>query len=224
MASDAFQYLFNDLNQMCFNKHILSQYLQGRATSADHLWHFKQKFASNLAGCAFLSHMLAIERREDSASNFLLSLDDCSMTMPAMDTFKAKQSSVFGNKIPFRLTPNLETFIGQIATEGTFASALSNYAEAANAQKNMLASSLSFFMWDEEAHSSSIKVTPLPKSSALVMEENGATVAEMVHRATSLSPISQKSQTDDEVVSELINAATDPKLLCLMNPSWMPWM
>jgi hypothetical protein len=220
--NDAFQCIFKDLNQMCFNKHILSQYLQEVTMSVDHLWHFKQTFATNMATGAFLSHMLAAERRTDSASNFLLSLDDCSLTMPAMDSFKVKQPSVFVNRIPFRFTPNLEEFIGQIATEGTFSRALSNYAEAVSSQKEMLSSTLSFFMWDEDAHSNFDKISLKP--SALVMGENSTAAKEMVIRAASLSPLAQKEETDDEVVMQLINAATDPKLLCLMNPSWMPWM
>lgn len=96
--------------------------------SACELWHTRKQTAQHLAAFIFQSYLFSVGRRLPTnilftrASGQMHSAD----LIPALSSNKPEFSN--HEAVPFRLTPNLQAFVGPIGVEGVLVSALMSIA------------------------------------------------------------------------------------------------
>lgn len=107
------------------------------------LWRMRKQFALQVASCSFMTYVVCLSGRVPGRFN--LSRTTGLMTMSEVlpgrmrsclaihsDSFigLASQNSLFvtHDVVPFRLTPNMQTFLGPVFTEGLLAAGLMSIA------------------------------------------------------------------------------------------------
>ncbi|KAK7029159.1 hypothetical protein R3P38DRAFT_3516148 [Favolaschia claudopus] len=81
------------------------------------LWRMRKQFALQLASCSFMTYTLSLTHR--TPYRFLLSRTTGQMTMTELVPGLSQQLPIFATNdiVPFRLTPNMQNFLGPIFTE-----------------------------------------------------------------------------------------------------------
>ncbi|KAF2153530.1 hypothetical protein K461DRAFT_321169 [Myriangium duriaei CBS 260.36] len=224
---------------------VVLEYFQSIYPTYDALWLFRRQFSHQLASLTFLTFTMFITLRYPSKTNISRATGQIwgSELVPAM----AAQHPKFHNPepVPFRLTPNLQTLMGPIHTEGIFVCALMAIARClteTTSNSNMptpnpgstiapsdtsgsdLESHLSIFVRDEmsfwytQQHRSTIKDGELREN---VQRNTDAIVNKAVAiagepRAGNL-PASQS-------VLDLVARASEPRNLGAAEGLWMGWL
>ncbi|TKX26698.1 transcription-associated protein [Elsinoe australis] len=137
---------------------VVLNYFKAVYPTYDALWLFRRQFSHQLASLTFLTFTMFITTRYPSKMNISRGTGQIwgSELVPAM----AAQQPRFHNPeaVPFRLTPNLQTLMGPIHTEGIFVCALMAIARCLT----------------ETTSTSSTMPTPNPNSAAAGNDTQGS--------------------------------------------------
>lgn len=187
---------------------------------------FRKQFSYQLASLTFITYIMHMSARWPSKMNISRSTGNVwgAELIPAL----ASQRPVFGSPevVPFRLTPNLQTLMGPLATEGLFASALMAIAlclTQAHDQGGELEQQLSIFVRDEMFfwHSQSRHNTP---SEGQLREFVQVNVDNVVKKALSVAKPPEGTLPANQTVVDLIARSVDPKALASSDVLWMPYL
>jgi transformation/transcription domain-associated protein len=140
----------------------------------------------------------------------------------------SQQSFLFtGNEaVPFRLTPNLQTFMNPIALEGLFVSSIATIAEALSNPDTDLYDFLAVFIRDELMTWQSVIRKPLGSNITRLRELVNQNVRLCLHRSQKLAcrmerDSGEKSEPVFQSVLDLISQATNPLKLAQMDISFL---
>ena len=83
------------------------------------LWRMRKQFTLELAACSFMTYIFCLMGR--LPGRFHVSMSTGRMSMTDISPSIANNQPVFAttDTVPFRLTPNLQRFLGTFFTEGT---------------------------------------------------------------------------------------------------------
>lgn len=88
------------------------------------LWRMRRQFGSQLAAACFMTFVLCLSSRHPSRFQICRSTGQIAMTelIPSLSS----QMPIFATSdvVPFRLTPNMQNFLGPICTEGILTSGI----------------------------------------------------------------------------------------------------
>ena len=187
---------------------------------------FRKQFSYQLASLTFMTYIMHMSARWPSKLNVSRTTGSVwgSELIPAL----VSQRPVFGTTefVPFRLTPNLHTLMGPLATEGLFASALMAIAGClteVHEPGNELEQQLSIFVRDEMIFWHTQQRQPIPVENQLrqYVQDN---VDLVVKRAVSLARPPEGTLPANQTVVDLIAKAVDPKALAAADALWMGYL
>ena len=187
---------------------------------------FRKQFSYQLASLTFMTYIMHMSARWPNKLNISRATGNVwgSELIPAL----VSQRPVFGTTefVPFRLTPNLQTLMGPLATEGLFASALMAIAGClteAHEPGNELEQQLSIFVRDEMIFWHSQQRQPIPVEDTLRkhVQDN---VDLVVKKAVSLARPPEGTLPANQTVVDLVAKAVDPKALAAADALWMGYL
>ena len=130
--------------------------------------------------------------------------------------------------VPFRMTKNLQTFISTFGLQGPFANCVTNIAQALLTRASVFENQMSLFFRDDLLSWHISKTQPRPESElqrieAQLKERVQANVQRVIDHIEYVAPSNVETFQCNKI-HELINAATDPKVISQMGPTWLPWL
>ena len=188
------------------------------------LWLFRRQFSYQLAALTFITYIMHMNTRYPHKMNISRRTGNIwgSELVPSM----AGGKPLFHNPepVPFRLTPNLQTMMGPLATEGIFAPALMAIARCLVEPEGELEMQLSIFVrdemvhWHTQQHRQHVQDGQLRES----VEHNSG---QIVKRAKSLAEVPNSNNLPaNQTVVDLVAVAVNPGKLCMTDPLWMPYL
>ncbi|KAI4175603.1 MAG: hypothetical protein LQ343_001594 [Gyalolechia ehrenbergii] len=207
---------------------IVLHYFQQTYPSYSDFWLFRRHFSAQLAALTFMTYIMHMSARFPHKLNISRSHGSVwgSELIPAI----ASGQALFHNPEPvqFRLTPNLQTLMGPLATEGIFAPAIMAIARCLtepNGQgEKELELQLSIFVRDEmifwftQQHKAPVAENELRKAVARNCEG-------VVKKAVSLArPPEAGNLPANQTVIDLVSKSVDPVALAQCDALWMGWL
>lgn len=231
--------LFEEICQKFVPSTILNNYVKSIYKDFSSFWNFRRKFISQYASMIFSTYVLAIGHRLPHKIGF--SRDSCSLVcselLPALN-----QSGQFTltEAVPFRLTPNFQTFLTDFGIEGPFTTFIAALGQALSGKKQDLSDYLALFVRDEilawaNTNQGASVIPSLPSDDIISMQSEIASkilqnVEIIMKRVQTLgcSKEIEKSaeslQPLDQTILDLISCAANPQKLAHMDAHWHPWL
>lgn len=242
----------NSVQEQFVPKDLVRQYFAATYPSYDSFWLFRRQFSYQLAALTYITFTMFMTTRYPNKMHISRGTGNIwgSELLPFMlanrPTFHQPES------VPFRLTPNLQTLMGPIHTEGIFTCALMAIARcltsdstsstptpannangqgaapqsnAANDNTNTeLEHHLSIFIRDEIQFWYMSSHRQSIKESE--MRENVQRNAEaIVNKAVAIAKEPPGNNVPaSQSVLDLVARATNPEKLCQTDLLWMPWL
>lgn len=125
--------------------------------------------------------------------------------------------------VPFRLTPNIQTLMGPLATEGLFSSALMAIARSIAEPRLEMEQQLSIFVRDEMLYWATAQHRGhLPEGQLREMVQNNSEF--IVTRAVVLASPPEGNLPANQSVIDLISKAVNPHHLAQSDVLWMAFL
>lgn len=201
---------------------VLDFFQQTYPNFAD-FWLFRRQFAFQYAAIAFMTYVMHMGNRYPNKIMISRSTGDIwgSELIPTINPAKA----FFYNpeQVPFRFTPNVQTLLGPIATEGVFACAIMAIARCLTEPRHELEQQLSVFVRDEMMYWATAQhrgILPVPQLRDLVYNNSEI----IVNRAVSLASPPEGNLPANQTTIDLISKAVNPQHLATCDTLWMPYL
>lgn len=231
--------LFEEICQKFVPSALLNNYVKSIYHDYSSFWNFRRKFTSQYASSIFTTYILAIGHRFPHKIGFDRS--SCSLVsselLPALN-----QSGQFTltEAVPFRLTPNIQSFLTDFGIEGPFTTYIAALGQALSGKKQDLSDYLTLFVRDEiftwaGTNQGAAVISSLPVDDIISMQSEIAgkifqNVEIIMKRVQTLgcSKEVEKSaeslQPLDQTILDLISCAANPQKLAHMDSHWHPWL
>jgi transformation/transcription domain-associated protein len=202
---------------------VLLDYFQKTYPNYADFWLFRRQFSYQYAAICFMTYVMHMGNRYPNKISISRATGDIwgSELIPTVNPAKA----FFYNpeQVPFRLTPNIQTLMGPIATEGVFASTLMSIARCLTEPRQELEQQLSVFVRDEmifwaTAHHRST----LTENQLRELVQNNSDI--IVNRAVSLASPPEGNLPANQTTIDLISKAVNPQYLASADALWMPYL
>ncbi|KKK18394.1 hypothetical protein P175DRAFT_0247193 [Aspergillus ochraceoroseus IBT 24754] len=202
---------------------MVLDYFQRTYPNFSDFWLFRRQFAYQYAAIAFMTYVMHMGNRYPNKIMISRNSGDIwgSELIPTVNPTKA----FFYNpeQVPFRFTPNIQTLMGPIATEGLFACALMAIARCLTEPRHELEQQLSVFVRDEmmfwaTAHHRGV----LPPQQLRDLVYNNSDI--IVNRAVSLASPPEGNLPANQTTIDLISKAVNPQHLASCDALWMPYL
>lgn len=189
-------------------------------------WLFKRRFSYQLAALTFMTYVLFIDKRYPQKIHIargtgnIWSSELLSFMTPGRPFFSSVEH------VPFRLTPNLQTLMGPLATEGIFSCSIMAIARCLTEPEFELEHALTLFVRDEVMFwftSSHNRVGQITEGQ---LRDTVQTNCELiVKRAMSLTTTDPEAKVPaNQTVIDLISKAVNPINLALMDALWQAYL
>ena len=202
---------------------VVLDYFQKTYPNFSDFWLFRRQFAYQYAAIAFMTYVMHMGNRYPNKIMVSRSTGDIWGTelIPAINPAKA----FFYNpeQVPFRFTPNIQTLMGPIATEGLFACALMAIARCLTEPRQELEQQLSIFVRDEMMFWATAQhrgTLPVAQLRDLVYSNSDV----IVNRAVSLASPPEGNLPANQTTIDLISKAVNPQYLASCDALWMPYL
>ncbi|KAI0129973.1 FAT domain-containing protein [Xylariales sp. AK1849] len=187
-------------------------------------WLFRRRFSYQLSTLTFMTYILFMTGRYPHKFN--IARGSGKIWGSELMSFMAPAKPFFHNPepVPFRLTPNLQTLMGPLATEGIFSCAIMAIARCLTEPEFQLEHALTLFVRDEMIFwfTSSHRAMHLNENQ---LRETVQTNCEMiVKRAVSLAASPVGNLPANQTVIDLISKAVNPMNLAQCDALWMPYL
>ncbi|ODV88694.1 hypothetical protein CANCADRAFT_52791 [Tortispora caseinolytica NRRL Y-17796] len=205
--------------------HVLRDYFVSVYKSFEEFWLFRKQFSYQYAGVAFLTFMLSINGRYPhkiviTRSSGSVWSSEMLPLLPSQNQFPQFQNT---ERVPFRLTPNLQRLMGDVSLEGLFSPCMMVISKCLTDEESDLEDFLSLFVRDEVISWYTQQHRPAAQDQQLrdIVQMN---VEKITKKAASMSqPMSAKHPTNQAVIN-LIAQAVNPRDLALADNLWLPYL
>lgn len=215
--------VFNAIQEKWVPSTLALDYFQQVFPQFAEFWLFRRQFSYQLSALTFMTYILYMHNRYPQKINIARGSGKIwgSELMSYMSTSKP----FFHNPepVPFRLTPNLQTLMGPLATEGIFACSLMSIARCLTEPEQELEHALTLFVRDEmifwltSSHRNHISENQLRES----VQVNSDSI---VKRAMSLAQNPAGNLPANQTVIDAIAKAVNPMNLAQCDALWMPYL
>jgi len=192
--------------------------------SYSEFWLFRRQFSYQFAALTFMTYILHMHNRYPHKMSIARATGNVwgSELMSCMAAGKA----FFHNPepVPFRLTPNLQTLMGPLATEGIYSCAIMAIARCLTEPEFELEQQLSLFVRDEMIFwfTNSHRTQQMAENS--LRETVQANSEIIVKRTMSLASAPSGALPANQTVIDLIAKAVNPMYLAQTDALWMPYL
>ncbi|KAL2170135.1 hypothetical protein VTG60DRAFT_5157 [Thermothelomyces hinnuleus] len=203
---------------------VALEYFQGTFPDFSEFWLFRRRFSYQLAALTFMTYVLHIDKRYPHKMH--IARGSGNIWGSELISFMAANRPYFHNQepVPFRLTPNLQTLMGPLATEGIFACSVMAIARCLTEPEFQLEHALTLFVRDEMMY----WFTSSHRSVALTENQLRETVQAnsdmIVKKAVSLAQAPAGNLPAHQTVIDLIAKAVNPMNLAMCDALWMPYL
>ncbi|RAL61698.1 hypothetical protein DID88_002766 [Monilinia fructigena] len=190
--------------------------------SFSEFWLFRRHFSYQYAALTFMTYIIHMHNRYPHKISISRATGSVwgSELMPCMAAGKA----LFHNPepVPFRLTPNIQTLMGPLATEGIYSCAIMAIARCLTEPEFELEQQLCLFVRDEmifwyTSSHRAMEDTQLRQS----VQANSDMI---VKRALSIAKSPEGALPANQTVIDLIAKAVNPMNLAQTDALWMPYL
>lgn len=209
---------------------ILSKYLYNASQSMESLYAFRKRFAVQWAIESLLQYAFNVVDR--TPSRLVINIDTGQVVPTEFRISYNNQGLVEGNKLPFRLTRNIENLIGPFMIGGVFVPAMASGAEAFKCVDEELNPALCVILRDDIVSWYCSKSPPRSDSKNQELERQlGERIVKNVslaqRRMLECSPDTEmgtdKQDAADLHLRKLLHVATSPENLCEAPLPFQPW-
>ena len=203
---------------------IVLDYFNATHTSFSEFWLFRRTVSYNLAALTFMTYILYMNSRHPHKMSIARATGRVwgSELIPAM----AGAKPYFHNPepVPFRFTPNLQTLLGPLATEGIFAPSIMAIARCLTEPEGELELQLSLFVRDEMTFWYTQQQRQNTTDGQL-RESVQINCEQIVRRAVSLAqPPTAGNLPANQTVVDLVAQAVNPIKLSQCDSVWMGYL
>ncbi|AEO62746.1 TRA1-like protein [Thermothielavioides terrestris NRRL 8126] len=203
---------------------VVLEYFQLVFPDFSEFWLFRRRFSYQLAALTFMTYILHIDKRYPHKMN--IARRSGNIWGSELISFMAANRPYFHNQepVPFRLTPNLQTLMGPLATEGIFACSVMAIARCLAEPEQQLEHALTLFVRDEMMYwftSSSRAMTLTENQLRETVQANSDMI---VKKAVSLAQAPAGNLPAHQTVIDLVAKAVNPMNLALCDALWMPYL
>lgn len=196
-------------------------------TYADYadFWLFKRRFSYQLAALTFMTYVLFIDKRYPQKIH--ISRSTGNIWSSELLSFMTSQRPFFSalEHVPFRLTPNLQTLMGPLATEGVFSCSIMAIARCLTEPEFELEHALTLFVRDEVMFwfTSSHRLVHLNEGQ---LRDTVQTNCDLItKRAMTLATTDPEAKVPaNQTVIDLISKAVNPISLAMMDALWQAYL
>ncbi|KXS11669.1 hypothetical protein M427DRAFT_158085 [Gonapodya prolifera JEL478] len=212
---------------------MLQRFMASRMETYSDLWAMRKQFTQQYASMTFMSYVMGISPRYPS--RIVISCNTGSIW--AAELYPAHGANALlgsSEKVPFRLTPNIQTFMTPTGVEGVFTSSLMAIARSLTEPEFDVEDYTGLFVRDELLILASNNTFTHNKALATEQQLKDAianNVDLISKRISSLScRIEREKQSAEasipvnQTIIDLISAASNPHNLAQMDIAWVPWL
>ncbi|KAK3684811.1 hypothetical protein B0T22DRAFT_491846 [Podospora appendiculata] len=203
---------------------VALQYFQATFPEFAEFWLFRRRFSYQLAALTFMTYILHIDKRYPHKIN--IARGSGNIWGSELMAFMAPNRPFFHNQepVPFRLTPNLQTLMGPLATEGIFSCSIMAIARCLTEPEFQLEHALTLFVRDEMMYWFTSSHRQGNLTEAQLRETVQANSEMIVKKAVSLAQAPVGNLPANQTVIDLVAKAVNPMNLALCDALWMPYM
>lgn len=203
---------------------VALEYFQGVFPDFSDFWLFQRRFSYQLAALTFMTYILHIDKRYPHKIN--IARGSGNIWGSELVSYMAANRPYFHNQepVPFRLTPNLQTVMGPLATEGIFACSVMAIARCLTEPEQQLEHALTLFVRDEMMFWFTSSHRSLSLTESQLRETVQANSDMIVKKAVSLAQAPAGNLPAHQTVIDLIAKAVNPMNLALCDVLWMPYL
>ena len=203
---------------------MMTRFMRGTFPDANELFMFKRQFTNQLAMLAFATYGFYLNKGAPHALRFLLKNGNMSPWELAPNFDGAGMLTQI-DRIPFRLTPNLVNFVSPVGITGLFSSALVATAQTLQDPDFGVEDYLSAILRDELINWYANHEHPFQKSAVKNDVLHAKVKRNVLHIMKRLEPLSNNDfDVNNNPVDTLIKLSTSSTNLCMMPPTWHPWL
>jgi hypothetical protein len=212
------------------DRRTLLRYLQKTFGTPESFYLFRRSLAVQLAANSLLQYVFSVAER--TPQRFVILKDNAKVMSPDFRISYSNQGFVEGHQVPYRMTPNIETALGEHYIQGLFIRTMAMISAAVKQHREEFDPVLRLLMRDDILawYSKSLAKTD-SKTQELerqLTERVSKNVYTLQSRFAECSPSSKtigdlSSPPLDKRVVDLFEVATDPERLCMMPASYHAW-
>ena len=215
--------IFNAIQEKWVPHTVALDYFQQTFPQYAEFWLFRRQFSYQLAALTFMTYILYMHNRYPQKMN--IARGSGNIWGSELMSYMSSNKPFFHNPepVPFRLTPNLQTLMGPLATEGIFACSVMAIARCLTEPEQELGHALTLFVRDEmifwftSSHRNGISDSQLRES----VQVNSDSI---VKRAISLAHNPSGNLPANQTVIDAIAKAVNPMNLAQCDALWMPYL
>ncbi|KAJ3373226.1 hypothetical protein HDU91_000939 [Kappamyces sp. JEL0680] len=226
-----------EISEKMIPETVVSTYFSTKMASFQDLWVLRKRFTSQMAAVSFMCYLLSIGGR--IPQKFYISAEKGNIWLPELLSSISSQTFLFhcNESIPFRLTPNLQHFMGPNGLEGLYAASMVTIASVLSEGDTDLRDFLSIFIRDEIISWQTAIRKPMVQSTSRLRELVNQNLRLCLSRAQNMSckterslvrlawPLtpqaSERSEPVNQSILDLISTATNPLKLAHMEVSYL---
>ncbi|EEH23239.2 hypothetical protein PABG_05450 [Paracoccidioides brasiliensis Pb03] len=214
--------IFSAIQEKWVPNTILLDFFQQTYPNFADFWLFRRQFSYQYAAVAFMTYIMHMTNRYPNKISISRATGDIwgSELIPNIHT--AKPLFFNPEHVPFRLTPNIQTLMGPLATEGIFACAVMAIARCLTEPRHELEQQLSIFVRDEMIFWSGAQRGSTVETQLREMVQSNSDF--IVNRAVSLASPPDGNLPANQSVIDLISRAVNPQNLSQSDALWMPYL
>ena len=211
---------FTAIQEKWVPKTIALEYFQATYQNFEDFWLFRRQFSYQLAALTFMTYTMHMTTRYPPKMSVARRTGNIwgSELVPTMNQNCTLHNS---EPVPFRLTPNLQTVMGPIATEGIYACSIQAIARSLTEPEGELEQQLSIFVRDEVI----FWFTQQHRSGDGQLRERVQHNSEViVNKTVALAHPPTGTLPSTQTVIDTISRAVDPLRLAQCDPLWMAYL
>ncbi|KAH9909805.1 FAT domain-containing protein [Xylariomycetidae sp. FL2044] len=203
---------------------IALDYFQYTFPEFSEFWLFRRRFSYQLSALTFMTYILYMTGRYPHKIN--IARGSGKIWGSELMSFMAPTKPFFTNleSVPFRLTPNLQTLMGPLATEGIFSCSMMAIARCLTEPEFELEHALTLFVRDEVIFWFTSSHRAIHLNENQLRETVQINCDMIVKRAVSLAQSPVGSLPANQTVIDLVAKAVNPMNLAQCDALWMPYL
>ncbi|KAJ2158406.1 transcription-associated protein 1 [Coemansia sp. RSA 552] len=220
--------LFEQICQHLVPASLLQNDIRTHAGTPMEFWLYRENFSFQVSASAVLTYMIACAQR--TPAKLVISRTTGNVSIADLAPAQATPGLIHSKEaVPFRLTPNIQTFVTELGLEGIVPFAIHKVAQRLTDTEHLLRDFLDLFVRDELTHAPAIKALAAanPEALAEMCERN---VKLIEHRAGQLvetlpaNDVREKELSPMQPLIRLMMQAVSPSNLASMDFCWQPWL
>ncbi|KAJ2250108.1 transcription-associated protein 1 [Coemansia sp. RSA 475] len=224
----ASEVLFEHICQTMVPASLLQDDVRMHAVSPMEYWLYRENFTYQVSASIALTYMIACTQRAPaklsiSRATGNICLHDLVPTQATPGLIHSKEA------VPFRLTPNIQTFVTELGLEGIVPFAIYKVIQRFTDVEHLLRDFLDLYVRDELIHVPAVKslAAANPQALAEMCERNVKLIEARANQMVETLPpkeVQDKELSPMQPLFRLMTQAVAPSNLAKMDFIWAPWL